>query len=48
MKNNEGAAIRIALFPINPINSKKNRRKNLNSSIDRKLNVEFGENNEKF
>ena len=45
---NEFSVIRNALFWIIHINSKKNRRENLNSSIDRKLDVEFGKNNEKF
>ena len=46
--SNEGALIRMTLFSKNHINSKKNRRKKLNSSIDRKLNVDFRKNNEKF
>ena len=45
---NESASIRNGLFSKNHINSKKNRRKKLNSSIDRKLNVDFRKNNEKF
>ena len=46
--SNESAAIRNGLFSKNHINSKKNRRKKLNSPIDRKLNVEFRKNSEKF
>ena len=44
---NGGAAIRTALFTIIHIKSKKNRRENLSSWIDRKLNSEFRKNNKK-